>query len=134
MKTCFKCGETKLFTDFYKHSKMADGYLGKCKACTKADVAAHRADNIEQVREYDRARGFRGGANHTAKYKAAYPKRRSAQVALGNAVRAGRLQPLPCLECGAKAEAHHPDYDRPLDVIWLCPPHHKQTHAMVRNV
>ena len=27
---------------------------------------------------------------------------------------------------------HHPDYSRPLDVVWLCDKHHKETHAIVK--
>ena len=38
MKTCFKCGACKPLVEFYKHPKMVDGHLGKCKCCTKADV------------------------------------------------------------------------------------------------
>jgi hypothetical protein len=37
-KQCFKCGEIKPLTEYYKHPKMADGHLGKCKSCTKNDT------------------------------------------------------------------------------------------------
>ena len=46
------------------------------------------------------------------------------------AKRSGKLLPLPCEECGvAKTVGHHDDYDKPLEVRWLCQAHHKQWHA-----
>ncbi len=57
------------------------------------------------------------------------PKKVWAQVATASALRRGLIQRKPCEVCGAKkAEAHHPDYDRPLLVRWLCRKHHKQAH------
>jgi hypothetical protein len=56
-----------------------------------------------------------------------------AHMALRSGLRRGLVQPQPCAHCGApKTEAHHEDYDRPLDVLWLCRPCHKQHHAQRR--
>lgn len=37
-KKCFKCGNILPLFDFYKHKGMSDGYLNKCKHCTKLDI------------------------------------------------------------------------------------------------
>jgi len=59
--------------------------------------------------------------------KAAYV----ARYKLSNAVRDGRVKRLPCEFCGdEKVHAHHDDYSKPLDVIWLCPKCHRRLHAM----
>jgi hypothetical protein len=41
--------------------------------------------------------------------------------------RRGKLIPRPCW-CGGEAEMHHPDYSRPLHVVWLCREHHRALH------
>jgi hypothetical protein len=136
MKTCFKCLTAKPLTAFYKHAMMADGHLNKCKECTKTDVKKHRQDNWQYVRDYDRLRASQPHRVAKAKeiqtrWKAQHPERRAAQLQVQYALRKGTLQKTPCMVCGDKAESHHPDYSRPLDVVWLCPAHHKQAHALV---
>lgn len=42
MKICFKCNQPRPLSEFYKHPKMEDGHLNKCKDCTKADSEARR--------------------------------------------------------------------------------------------
>lgn len=135
-KTCFKCLSEKPLEAFYKHSMMADGHLNKCKECTKSDVSKHRQENLERVRQYDK---MRASMPHRIalrrevgkKYVGHFPNRKKANTAVANAVRDGRLKKQLCWACGEKAIAHHPDYDRPLDVVWLCQAHHKQTHALI---
>ena len=137
-KRCFKCLCEKPLDAFYKHAAMGDGHLGKCKDCAKADVKKHRQENLEAVRAYDKLRASQPHRVALAKrvqaaWRSKHPNRRAAQNALANAVRDGRVKKSPCWVCGEKAEAHHPDYDRPLDVVWLCSAHHSQAHALVAN-
>lgn len=77
-----------------------------------------------------------GKASHnksSQKWREFNALKRAAHVIVGNAIRKGIITKLPCFVCGRKAEAHHPDYDRPLDVIWLCPKHHKEAHLMIKD-
>lgn len=138
MKVCFKCKQAKPRNEFYAHPEMGDGLLGKCKECTKADSTATRLARIEHYRQYDRGRAslpHRVAQRKmiVARWSEKNPIRHRAHVLLRLAVRAQKVVPLPCLICGEKAEAHHTHYDAPLDVVWLCPAHHKQTHAMARK-
>jgi len=53
-----------------------------------------------------------------------------ARYLVRKALRNRVLRKEPCRVCGeSEAEAHHEDYDKPLDVVWLCKEHHKDLHA-----
>ncbi len=61
--------------------------------------------------------------------KAYDPNKKLARAMVANAMRSGGLIMKPCFNCGyAYTEAHHEDYLRPLEVIWLCATHHKELH------
>ncbi len=68
------------------------------------------------------------------KYRKKYPERVIAANAINHAVQRGQLERQACLICGSKAGAHHPDYSKPKDVIWLCPQHHKDCHLDLLQV
>lgn len=134
MKSCFKCKRELPLTEFYKHSAMEAGVLGKCKDCTRDDVTENRIKNVGRIREYDRRRSSEPHRIELrkrvcAEWAAKYPERRRAQIALGNAVRDRRIKrPDTCQRCGiaGRIEAHHADYSKPLEVEWLCKPCHAQ--------
>jgi hypothetical protein len=56
-----------------------------------------------------------------------------AHALVSHAIRKGLLVRQPCEVCGfGPAQAHHEDYDKPLDVWWLCLDHHRDLHAWRR--
>lgn len=58
------------------------------------------------------------------KWRTKYPERNIAHGKVFIELRAGRIIKQPCF-CGKiKSEAHHEDYSKPLEIIWLCKKHH----------
>lgn len=133
-KPCIGCGESKPLNEFYSHPMMADGHLNRCKPCCKAAARTNREAKPAQYQMHGLLR-----AQHPERKAqvAAYNRRRRerdpekyrARTAVGNAVRDGRLKRQPC-KCGAtKVQAHHHDYSKPLDVVWLCFGCHRREHG-----
>lgn len=92
--------------------------MGKCQRLTTADhrFCTKHAKSLYSARE-----------------KGTVP--RLAREAVGNALKYGKLIRQPCRACGVtKVHAHHHDYERPLDVQWLCPKHHMMLHARLRQL
>lgn len=148
MKTCFKCQQPKPLGAYYSHPRMADGHLNKCKECTKRDsadrVARKLATDLTWVlAERERCRlkatltrkpvPLQQRRETIRGYCLRYPEKVAANIAVNNAVRSGRLLRQPCEKCGAKAQAHHDDYMKPLEVRWLCPRHHGEHHRQQRD-
>ncbi len=133
-KQCFKCQTVKPLEEFYKHHAMADGHVNKCISCNLNDVKIHREKNIEKIREYDRQRSKNkeriAQATLINKNWRNEDKRRvKAHNAVSRAIKSGNLLKMPCVRCdNEKSVAHHEDYDKPLEVMWLCQPCHKQRH------
>jgi hypothetical protein len=137
---------------YYKHSQMSDGHLNICKSCVKNRVRKFYDKKIQDPsflaaeRKRTRERNIRLG--YAEKYKAktkeqktrineikkrwdlANPEKRNAHIKLRRALLSGLLKKQPCAVCGSTKfiHAHHEDYSKPLEVIWLCSKHHRQVH------
>ena len=137
MKQCRKCKEEKELSEYYVHKEMLDGHLNICTKCTKARVNKHREANIEKIRAYDRNRAklphrIKMNTENTRKARKRNPLYNKAHLAVARAIKKGTLvRPIICNECihiHNKIEGHHEDYSKPLEVVWLCPPCHRQLH------
>lgn len=139
MKKCFKCNKKLSLTHFYKHAQMKDGYLNKCKDCAKSDVIMNRLNKLNYYRKYDIERAKtekRITLNRTIvrNYRTKHPERLRANNAIQRAKSKGKLKSQPCQKCGqvSNVHAHHDDYSKPLDIIWLCSVHHKARHKELK--
>ena len=139
-KKCFKCQSIKPLSYFYKHNGMADGYLGKCKECTKKDTSERlefNMKNIDGFQDMERARhrdkyyrlGYKEKHKKTPekkkeymyKYKNKYPEKSKAK---------NLSQRIPC-EKGN--HLHHWSYNikDAKDCIELNPKHHNLIHRFI---
>lgn len=56
-------------------------------------------------------------------------KRANARAYLHVYIKRGKVKKLPCQDCGSgKSEAHHSDYNKPLEVVWYCRDCHLKHH------
>ena len=146
MKECFKCKQIFELSEFYKHPMMGDGHLNKCKKCAKKDVAdrikikekdfnwvlSERKRHRQKSRKY-REEGKKYKKSDYKKWLLQNPEKKKAHMEVKNALRSGRMHRHPCCICGNKAHAHHEDYSKPLEVIWLCPKHHGERHVQINE-
>lgn len=81
----------------------------------------HRERIREQNRRWRKENNYSWNRNHKEKA--------IIQDILDRSVYKGIIKRKPCEKCGdKKVEGHHPDYSKPLKVIWLCKIHHKAIH------
>jgi len=146
-KTCTRCKIEKPLDEFSRQTRTKSGYRGECKSCAKLyarSESAKASQRKTQAKYMQTEHGKTKSREKCARYRkkqlfkdsvqksrAKYPERRSAQIALWNAVQSGGVtRPDVCSLCNCLCipEGHHFDYSRPLDVIWLCKMCHEAAH------
>lgn len=153
---CNSCDILKPITEFWKDKTRVWtwGYNMKCRTCRsklkkveyEKDIVLSRAKHRARdkvLRDKDpivfRAKQKEHRQKHYKVNKEKIqarnrlnknPKGLSAKQRVRDAILAGKMVRGNCEVCAEpNAEGHHEDYDKPLEVRWLCRLHHRQLHT-----
>lgn len=129
MKHCQKCKQNK--KDLCVNSKRINAkgkevfsYL--CRDCNTARFKSYRASKHGKKMTYSAV--YRSIKKHKDKV--------NARMILNYNVKHGKIKrPSKCSCCRLekKIEAHHSDYSKPLNVLWLCRSCHSDLHRQIDN-
>ncbi|MGF3022683.1 hypothetical protein ACQVP2_07625 [Methylobacterium aquaticum] len=116
LRNCRTCGSPK--TAWRRRDGAGVGLRFVCTNCQNQRLRKRRAAN----------KGYSTAKNK--EWQKANPEKRAAHKAVERALRLGLLLKQPCVRCGSTdtVHAHHEDYARQLDVVWLCSTHHAERH------
>lgn len=143
-KKCTKCGELKPLSDYSPKKTTKLGVQPSCKECA-ARWYRERYNNNPAMREakkaYSRENPSRAAKDKWRRNNVETERAKGRRQAkepeslvrkqLNNAIRSGAIKRQPCEVCGEeRAQGHHHDYNRPLDVNWLCVLHHNAWHRV----
>ena len=112
---CCRCGELK--------ENLDQGYCYECKNITERENRLIKSQS-EEFKQKEREK-----VNSKYRNDVFFAKQKKARAAVASAIKKGLLIKQPCKVCGEeRVDGHHEDYDKPLDVIWLCRLHHLEHH------
>lgn len=134
-----------------KESEFFEGNRNKCKACRRIELNANHRKRCQDPK-YSKKMSeksllwARKNKDKVKETKAIYrkthtqgkvnPFKNRARVALRNAVHSGKIsKPNQCEKCGwiGTLDGHHEDYNKPLEVVWLCRICHGREHRKYRD-
>lgn len=112
VKYCPACTLILPLDNFHKdNTKKRTGRASHCRKCRNQQKKEYYQNNKEQLDKKTKER------------RQANPEVVNAQNRLKYAVRMGYLvRPNKCEKCGieTKVDAHHEDYSKALEIMWLC--------------
>lgn len=131
-KTCSSCKRDLPASSFHRQAAKPDRLHCYCRQCSA--IKSHLRWKVTFHHQSEQRKAWR--AKNKAKVRAyakeqalKEPHKAKARQACRGKIKSGEIQKLPCRECGSKnSQAHHDDYSKPFDVIFLCPKHHSELH------
>ena len=155
MRSCVCCLKVKNLSDFGSTKAFKSGLDSSCRDCRLEKVRSYRATpngraksrgTVERYHKSPKGRaakrryeetenGREKRREHASVHREKHPVKIRARLIAHYAEKCGKIERKPCGVCSdAKTEAHHIDYSRPLDVVWLCKTHHDVAHDRVSAV
>lgn len=126
MKACSQCKRELPLDAFALRKPGWDVRQSQCQECQRAIMAKwSKTERGEAAKVAFRERhpGYDSG------FRERYPLKLKCHRVFAQAKKRGAIIPQPCEVCGEpKVHGHHPDYAKPLDVMWLCVDHHAEWH------
>lgn len=149
-KLCTNCKQEKEIAEFCKDIQKKDRLSSSCRLCRRVTSAlsyiknkasikrrqdSYREENKEVIAARNKVyqatlKGKEVAKRSSARYRKASNKKKIAAVdKVKYALKVAKLTKQSCEVCDVeKTQAHHDDYNKPLDIRWLCCQHHKLWH------
>jgi len=134
-KICKKCLQSKELTEFYAHKTY--GYQTWCIDCKREykreydkrpNAKANHIRTYERLRDEGYFRDYQREQRQDSRLRVIYLARWYANRMLRNGV----IEKQPCAECGKdNSQMHHPNYNEPLLIAWLCGDCHSALHRKI---
>lgn len=127
LKICSKCYEKKPTTEFHRSAINKDGLIGYCKICHNKQTSKSKKNK--------KLLSYKQIAPNKKFWLQENKLKKKAHGDVAYAILTGKLVRQPCERCGTTQNvvAHHEDYNKPLDVLWLCKYHHKERHMEIEK-
>ncbi len=136
---CITCKQNKSEQDFYNCN---NSWCKKCFKIREKLRQRNKRQNPEFVKKekvYYKEWYKKNGRNRAINYaevikewRINHPEITKAYLKFNEAIKNGKImKALLCEKCGneTKLVGHHEDYNKPLEVIWLCQSCHKKLHS-----
>jgi hypothetical protein len=125
-RKCTKCSKTKPLSGFY-FNKRLDNHYSRCIVCFNEINNTHPYRKTESFNHRRNEASTRASIKHSEKWKARTELRRAVKIGLIKKLKfcqvCEKIKPL---------QGHHPNYAKPLEVLWLCSRCHADVHRKVK--
>jgi len=132
-KACKTCEMILDVSEFYPHKLTKDGSRGDCKKCGKQKTKDYNNSPIGRIKDKARNKTLQRKKWRTMFNKKMYHKhidKKRINKKFSRWFNISGMKRAPCQVCGIETQidAHHPDYNKPFEVMWLCRSHHQKWH------